>query len=73
MFRTLTPAIRIDAMGYDAWNSGFEVARLTAGLKFGLTFLPNDSLLRIDYKQYFSEDNLVTQVKMQNTNPPTLS
>ena len=59
MFRILTPAIRIDAMGYDVGNSGFEVARLTAGLKFGLTFLPFDSLLRIDYEQYFTEANLV--------------
>ena len=58
MFRTLTPAMRFDAMGYNAWNKGFEVKRLTAGVMFGLTFLPFDTLLRIDYEQYFVDDNL---------------
>jgi len=53
MFRTISPAARIDLMGYDVWNSGFDVTKCTAGLKFGLTFIPFDTLLRIDYEHYF--------------------
>ena len=59
MFRNISPAVRFDAMGYDAWNNGFDVSRLTAGIQFGLTFIPLDSLFRIDYEQYFVQDGLV--------------
>jgi hypothetical protein len=53
MFNCLTPALRWDAMGYNALSRGLDVNRLTAGLNFGLTFIPYDSVLRIDYEQYF--------------------
>ena len=54
MFHCLTPAARWDAMGYD----GFDVQRITAGIHFGLTFIPYDSLLRIDYEHYFKQKDL---------------
>ena len=57
MFRSLTPAARWDAMGYDALN--FEVNRVTAGINFGLTFIPYDTVFRIDYEQYFVPKGLV--------------
>ena len=53
MFHCLTPAARWDAMGYDVWNSNFDVKRITVGINFGLAFVPYDSVLRIDYEQYF--------------------
>ena len=53
MFRTMTPAARIDLIGYDVQNSGFDVTKFTAGLMFGLTFIPYDTLLRVDYEHYF--------------------
>jgi len=53
MFHTITPAARWDAMGYDVWNSYFDVKRVTAGIHFGLTLIPFDSLLRLDYEHYF--------------------
>ena len=58
LIRTLSPAARLDAMGYDVFNSGFDVTRFTVGLNFGLTFLPFDSILRIDYEQYFVQKGL---------------
>ena len=59
MFHCLTPAARWDAMGYDTWNKGLDVNRLTVGINFGLTFIPFDSVLRIDYEQYFLRKGLV--------------
>jgi len=59
MFHHLTPASRWDAMGYDVWNNNFDVKRLTMGIHFGLTFIPFDSLLRIDYEQYFVRKGLI--------------
>ena len=56
MFHCLTPAIRWDAMGYDVWNSAFDVYRVTAGINFGLTYI-YDSVLRIDYEHYFMNKN----------------
>jgi len=58
MFNLLTPAARWDAMGYDVWNNGFDVNRLTAGVHFGLTFIPFDSLLRIDYEHYLVKKDI---------------
>ena len=59
MFNCLTPVLRWDAMGYDFWKSSFDVNRLTAGINFGLTIIPFDSLIRINYEQYFVPDGLV--------------
>ena len=53
MFNCLTPALRFDAMGYNTLSRGFDVSRFTAGINFGLSFIPYDSVLRIDYENYF--------------------
>jgi len=53
MFRHITPALRWDTMGYDVWNLGFDVSRITAGLHFGLSLKPFESVLRLDYEHYF--------------------
>ena len=58
IFHFLKPAARWDAMGYDVWNSGIDINRITLGLNFGLTFMPYDSVLRIDYEQYFLRKGL---------------
>ncbi len=56
LFRNLTPAVRWDAMGYD---NKLDVNRISAGLDFGLTFLPWDSVLRVNYEHYFCHKNPV--------------
>jgi len=53
MFHCLMPAARWDAMGYDLSNNGFDVQRITVGINFALTFIPYDSVFRIDYDHYF--------------------
>ncbi len=59
IFHCLTPAARWDAMSYDVPNGGFDVNRLTVGINFGLTFIPYDSVLRIDFEQYFLRKDLI--------------
>jgi hypothetical protein len=66
MFHNVTPVVRWDAMGYDAWETGFEVNRITCGVDFGLTFLPWDSVLRVDYEHYFCDKNPVTFLDFDN-------
>jgi len=53
MFHSLTPAARWDAMGYDVWNTSFDVKRITAGVSFGLSHI-NNSTLRVNYEHYFT-------------------
>lgn len=53
MFNNITPAVRLDAMGYDAFERGFDVSRLTLGLNFGISKMPFGSVLRVDYEHYF--------------------
>lgn len=48
----VTPALRWDEMGYDAFRHGFDVRRLTAGIGFSLTEKPFSSILRLDYEIY---------------------
>lgn len=55
-FNCFTPAVRWDAMGYDAFSRGFDVNRLTVGLNFGISKLPYGSVLRLDYEWYFLRD-----------------
>ena len=59
MFHSLTPAVRLDAMGYDVWNSSFDVKRITVGVNLGLTFIPYDSVFRIDYEHHFMKKGIV--------------
>ena len=58
MFHSLTPAARWDAMGYDVWNSNFDVKRITVGINLGLTFIPYDSVFRINYDHYFVQKGI---------------
>ena len=51
MFSNWAPAARWDAMGYD----GFDVHRITAGINFRLSNIPN-SVLRMDYEHYFAKN-----------------
>ena len=53
LFHCLTPTARWDAMGYDLKKEGFDVQRITVGINFGLTFIPFDSVFRINYENYF--------------------
>jgi len=57
MFHCITPAFRWDAMGYDVWNTNFDIKRITAGINFGLTSI-YDSVLRIDYEHYMVNRNI---------------
>ena len=59
MFRNMTPAVRWDAMGYNVGSEGFDIKRITSGISFGLTFIPYDSLLRINYEHYFIRNGIV--------------
>jgi hypothetical protein len=52
----LTPTLRGDAMGYDFFEKGFAVTRLTAGLNIGLNVNYMDSELRFNY-EYFRKKN----------------
>lgn len=56
MFHNMSPALRWDAIGYDVASTGLDVNRLTVGINFGLDMKPFDSLLRINYEQYFMGD-----------------
>ena len=57
MFHSIFPCLRWDAMGYSVKKNGLDVNRLTAGLNFGLTLKPFESVLRFDYEQYFVRNN----------------
>jgi hypothetical protein len=59
MFKLLTPAVRLDAMGYNALKTGLDASRITAGLNFSLAFLPYESTLRVDHEWYFLRRNAV--------------
>lgn len=52
LFDHLIPAARWDGMGYDVWNDGFQVNRLTLGIGLGLTKKYFSSILRLDYELY---------------------
>ncbi|MDR1594742.1 MAG: hypothetical protein LBS43_09735 [Prevotellaceae bacterium] len=54
--RYLTPVLRCDAMGYDFFDKGFAVKRLTLGLNVGLDIDYMDAELRFNY-EYFAKKN----------------
>jgi hypothetical protein len=56
MAKYLTPTLRGDAMGYDFFDRGFAVSRLTAGLNIGLDVNRMDAELRFNY-EYFMKKN----------------
>jgi hypothetical protein len=57
MIHSIFPSLRWDAMGYGFNKNGPDVNRITAGLNLGLTLKPFESVLRLDYEQYFVRNN----------------
>jgi len=53
MFHYISPAFRWDGMGYDVWDRGVGVNRITLGLDFGLALKPFESVLRLNYEHFF--------------------
>lgn len=58
LFKNMITAARWDAMGSNQTNDDIDVNRLTLGLGFSFTNAPFDSLIRIDYEFYFTENDL---------------
>jgi hypothetical protein len=56
MVKYLSPTLRGDAMGYDFFEKGFAVSRLTAGFNIGLDVNYMDAELRFNY-EYFMKKN----------------
>ncbi|MDR2027553.1 MAG: OprO/OprP family phosphate-selective porin, partial [Prevotellaceae bacterium] len=54
--RYLTPTVRADAMGYDLFDRGFDVSRLTLGLNIGLDAKRMSAEIRFNY-EYFIKKN----------------
>ena len=52
----LAPTLRGDAMGYDFFNRGFDISRLTLGLNIGLDANRMDAEIRFNY-EYFIKQN----------------
>lgn len=54
VFRYIMPALRWDAMGYNGSGNGWDdVQRLTVGVDFGFLKKPFNSVLRLNYENYF--------------------
>ncbi|MFA5849575.1 MAG: porin [Bacteroidales bacterium] len=53
LFKNFTTSVRWDGITESAVTNGFDVNRLTFGLAFGLTSKPFNSLVRLDYENYF--------------------
>ena len=58
LFKNMIPTARWDAMGSNQTDTDIDVNRLTLGLGFSFTNAPFDSLIRIDYEFYFTENDL---------------
>jgi hypothetical protein len=58
LFKNMIPTARWDAMGSNQTDTNIDVNRLTLGLGFSFTNAPFDSLIRIDYEFYFTENDL---------------
>jgi hypothetical protein len=56
MAKYFAPTLRGDAMGYDFFDRGFAVSRLTAGLNIGLKANRMDAEIRFNY-EYFMKKN----------------
>jgi len=53
LFKDFTTSVRWDGITESPVTKGFDVNRLTLGLAFGLTSKPFNSLVRLDYENYF--------------------
>jgi hypothetical protein len=56
MLRYLAPTIRSDAMGYDFFDKGFDVGRLTVGLNTGLAANRMDAEIRFNYECFIKRN-----------------
>jgi hypothetical protein len=56
MAKYITPTLRGDAMGYDFFDRGFDVSRLTLGVNIGLKTKQMDTEIRFNY-EYFVRRN----------------
>lgn len=56
MVRYLAPTVRGDAMGYDFFNKGFDISRLTAGLNIGLGKNRMDAEIRLNYERFIKRN-----------------
>ena len=54
VFKRVEPLLRWDAMGYDVFDKGFGVNRLTAGMNFILNTGAITSMVKLNYEQYFN-------------------
>jgi hypothetical protein len=53
LLKYIEPALRGDAMGYDVFNGGFDISRMTIGVNFGLDKKPMAVELRLNYEHFF--------------------
>jgi hypothetical protein len=56
MVRYLAPTIRGDAMGYDFFDNGFDICRLTAGINIGLETNRMDAEIRLNYERFMKRN-----------------
>jgi hypothetical protein len=56
MTKYFTPTIRGDAMGYDCFDKGFDVSRLTLGMNIGLQPKQLDAEIRLNYEYFFKKN-----------------
>lgn len=61
VFQNLTPAIRWDLMKDGTSKVDFEMQRISSGISFGLSFLPYESLIRVNYEHYFLDKNKIPE------------
>lgn len=72
--KRIEPALRWDAMGYDVADKGFGVNRITAGVNMVLNTGVVNSIVRLNYEQYFnSSKDLSDLFKTERYNENKLS
>ena len=72
--KRIEPALRWDAMGYDFMDQGFGVNRITAGVNMVLNTGVVNSVVRLNYEQYFnSKMDLSALFKTERYNENKLS
>lgn len=58
LFKHIIPAARYDFLDQNQNEGTFDVSRLSLGLGFGLSELPFESIIRVDYEWYFTQNEL---------------
>ncbi len=57
-FKYVEPTLRDDAMGYDLFDNGFDISRITIGLNFGLDTKAMAAEIRLNYEHFFLHENV---------------